>query len=233
MPLRVIKQNVPRIMQIYGMKLQYRESQICSCVGSNNGVPRAGHTCEGGYLYKDPVDFYGIKQQRQSKYDRTAGGMIPDSYAQFTIPRFHLGIEQPIWSTLTHGDVISIPSKPVVKMEILQRGVRDKIYDFDLKGIIRLSKEALDLTEGADFTVNYTTRVISFPDEDIIKPGDYYAVKYYTTQQYIIFDDEPFDRGGDGEDLPRRVRAVIRRYQNPDNNPIDNIDTAQDVWSTV
>lgn len=233
MPLKVINQNIPRLMQIYGMKLLYRESQICSCTGANHGVPVAGHNCDGGFIYKTPVEFHGIKQQRQSKYDRTVGGMILDTYTQFTIPRFYQEKEQLIWSTLTHGDVISIPSKPLVKMDILKRGVRDKIYDFDLKGIIRLSVGSLDLTAGTDFTVNLETRTITFTDNNIVKPGDHYAVKYFTTQQYIVFDDEPFDRGGDVEDLPRRVRAVIRRYNNPETNPLDNVDTQQDVWNTV
>lgn len=230
MGLRVIKQNIPRLMQIYGMRLSYRESQLCSCVGANNGVPVAGHTCENGFIFKQPVDIYGIKQQRTSKYDRTAGGMIPDVYTLFTIPKQYNGVIQPVWTTLTHGDVISIPGKEVVKMDILQKGVRDTIYEFDLSKILRLSINSLDLLEGTDFTVNYTTRVITFPNDTKVKAGDYYAVKFTCSQQYIVFDEEPFDRGGDNEDLPRKVRAVIRRFHNTDINPLDGVNTNQDVW---
>ncbi|GAB1348367.1 hypothetical protein MASR1M107_05790 [Ignavibacteriales bacterium] len=225
MSLEIIDSNIEDLMSIYGMAFTHREGYLCSCVGENNGVPQSRCGCEAGYRYKSPTTFYGIKTTRRSRFDRSAAGLMPDVTAQLTIPKFHNGVIQPVWKLITHGDLITIPSKTMVKTDVLTKGRRDKIFDHDLREILEVSRLERIYSSPDDYSVNLETRVITWNElaERIPQSDQSYSVKYICTQQYIIYEDEPFDRGGDGEDLPRKLTLLVRKYRESMEtvNPLD------------
>jgi hypothetical protein len=231
MPLQIIDSNIEDVMSIYGMQLTYREGNLCSCLAENNGIPRLRCGCESGYRYKAPILFYGIKTNRKAKYDKSVGAYIYDSSAQLTIPRYYLNKIQPIWQLITHGDIISIPGKTMVRTDLLTKGTRDKIFNFDLKEILQVSRLETIFNLYDDYTIDLVTREIHWnPDSaNIPDDGQSYSIKYICTQQYIVFEDEPFDRGGDGEDLPRKLQLVIRKYRETteETNPLDDYNYSQ------
>ena len=222
MPLKITDENITLLMDTYGMRLLYYAGRLCSCVAENGGQPRANCGCDLGYWYEEtPEEFYGIKTNYSYKFINTPQGRIFDGGARFTIPKFYNGKEQIVYSKITHGDIIVIPSKVRRETEILRKGVRDKLYSFDVKKIWVISQEGKVYKPNVDYTLN--GREIAWFG-DMPNDGEYYTVEYSCSQQFKVWDIGANSRGGDEENLPIVLNTVIRRFtENKEENSIDSV----------
>jgi hypothetical protein len=131
--------------------------------------------------------------------------------------------------------------------DVLQRGVRDFIYAFDVTQILSVRDDNNNqYIEGTDFTWATSTGVVrSTLDTNSVVGGtsvitwlngkgpadqEYYTVEFISKQQYRVWDDGGQDRGTDTDFLPKKVLCILRRYVNPTENPADNVDVQQAIY---
>lgn len=217
--LKITDINFTDVMSIYGLSAKYYHARLCSCVGENNGVPLASDDCEMGFRYADSEDIQVIRTNTQRSVANTPAGLIYDASIVITVPKYYGTTYQKAWEVLGHGDIFLFPNKIQVMTDILKKGSRDKIFAFDVKEVLSVSVRNTIFTRGVDYTLD--DRTIVWSDEAQIDNGQPYSVEFKCSQQYRVFQQEPFDRGAEGDDLPRKVNAVIRRYISDDINPID------------
>lgn len=231
--LRIIDPNIRKLINRFGQTVKYYPGRLCSCVEENNGNYDPEHTCNHGFYYGTAETIDVLKTNFNEKFLNTPQGVIFQGGAQFTIPKFSLaGVEQRAWTTIAQGDIIVSLSKIRRDTDLLRRGVRDKIYAFDLKEILSVAKGTTLYALGTDYTVSEQTfdagkltviNWITGEDGTVHGPatGEAYAVEFTCLHQYKVWDDGAMDRGTDVDDLPRKIKCVLRRFKNPEKATLD------------
>jgi hypothetical protein len=256
--LSIIDKNITRSIKKFGQTVKWYPSRLCSCVGKD-GVPQLNHTCNMGFYYDDPEVIKAIRTQVSYKYLNTPYGRIYNGGATFTIPKFVNVTEQNAWYKIAHGDVLVLDNKTRRETDVLYRGVRDYLYAFDVTEILSVYSNNIKYIEGIDFNV-YTNPMefednepMQFEDDILMEfensgigaknllhidwlPGkgpeerEYYSVEFVSKQQYKVWEDGGQDRGTDDDELPKKVVCVMRRFVNPEYQPLDNVDIKQEVY---
>jgi hypothetical protein len=180
-----------------------------------------------GFRYSAPEKVRLQRTQTTKKTLNTPSGVIPDGAITLTVPKYWKKKLQNAWVTAAHGDVYSLIGKSQVARDILKRGVRDRIFAFDIQKILSVAIKDTFYIQGTDFTLQ--DRTIVWAEDKGPEDGAFYSVEFLCNQQYRQYDTDAFDRGGDGDDLPKRINAVIRQYVNPDDNPLDAVDTKENI----
>ncbi len=224
--LKITDPNFTDVMTLYGLDVWYYHAKLCSCVGENNGVPDSSDNCEMGYRYNPREQIRLTRTGTDKKTLNMPAGQIPDGAIVLSLPKYWKKKLQNAWITAAHGDVFSLIGKSQISTDILRYGVRDKVFAFDIQEILSVTVKNTTFIQGTDYILQ--DRTITWT-EDGNKPDDgaAYCVEFLCNRQYIIYDKDAFDRGGEGDDLPRKINAVIRQYVNPDSNPIDAVDTKE------
>lgn len=230
MPLRITDQNFSRTTEVYRQTVRYYAGSLCSCIAENNGVPALDCDCILGYRYPEtPEIITAIRQNVDLKILKLPSGRIYDGGASFTIPKSFNGREQNAWRTLAHGDIIALENKQRRDTDILRKGSRDKLLAFDVKEILSVSSRSVKFIEGADYTVQGTNIIWDPDSENQPSEGDYYAVEFICNQQYKVWEMGGKERGTDGDELPKRVNCILRRYiETAESNPLDKVDYLSD-----
>ncbi len=153
MGLYIIDANIARSMRRFGQTIKYYPGRLCACVGENNGVPLPNHTCNQGWYYDTVQIIEGIRTAINYKILASPQGRIYNGGATFTIPKFDLGGNlQSAHSTIAHGDVLVLDNKTRRDTDVLQRGIRDFIYAFDVTQILSVyDSNNNKYVEGTDF----------------------------------------------------------------------------------
>ncbi len=246
-------------MRRFEQEAKYYQSRLCSCVAENNGSYDVADDCVQGFRYFAPVPAHLIRTTMKNNILNTPGGRIINIDALLIIPKFHKGIEQGVWTTVTHGDVISFSNKSRRETDILVRGTRDYIHAFDVDKILSVYSKTKKFIEGVDFETS--TRALDFEDdmnilfedgnslmldETRLVPGETmtinwmdgkgpdeeetYTVEFMCREQYRIWDDGGGNRGTTVDDLPKKMKAVIRRFVNPEKTVIDAISVEEKIF---
>lgn len=219
----ITDENFSQLIERYKQTLKYYPGRLCSCIGENNGIPKIDCGCTLGYWYDRDETIIGIRKDISYKYTNSPQGVIFDGGAQFIIPKKYKGIEQKAYQMLNKGDIISVIGKYRRDRDILRKGIRDKLYAFDVVDIISVSQKNIVYIKDQDFRLeNNEIKWIgnNYPPEE-----SYYTVEFTCNQQYIIWENGVRDRGTDTKELPRSVITVLRHYaQAVQQNPIDSID---------
>lgn len=222
MPLKIIDENIELLMDTYAIRLLYYAGRLCSCIAENGGRPRAECGCDLGYWYENAYEeVYGIRTNYSYQFVNSSEGRIYNGGARFTIPKYYNNKEQLVYSKITHGDIIVVPSKVRRETEILRKGIKDKLYSFDVKNVWSVSKEGIVYRPQIDYVLDdrQIIWVGNSPNE-----GEYYIVEYSCSQQFKVWDVGANSRGGDNENLPIVLNTVIRRFtENAEGNSIDDI----------
>lgn len=243
MALRLIDNSVKKSLSRFGQTYKYYPARLCSCVEENNGNYLPNHTCNHGFYFGTAQTISVIKTQFNEKFLNSPQGVVFQGGAQFTIPKHNLeGVEQGAWKTIAHGDVLASLTKIRRDTDILLRGTRDKIYAFDVKEILTVSRGATVFTVTTDYTVSEQTfdagklTVINWvTDQQGVlhgpAAGEAYAVEFTCLHQFKVWDEAAMDRGTDVDDLPRRIKCVLRRFTNPEKTSYDKgIDLNQEIY---
>lgn len=243
MGLRVIDSRIRNLLSRFGQTYKYYPARLCNCVEDNNGSFLPNHTCNHGFYFGSPETISVIKTQFNEKFLNSQQGVIFQGGAQFTVPKFDLGgVEQRAWTTLAHGDVLASLTKIRRNTDILRRGVRDKIYAFDVKDILTVSQGTTIYVSGVDYEASEQTfdagklTVISWLlDEHSNQLGpansETYAVEFTCLHQFKVWDEAAMDRGTDTDELPRKIKCVLRRFTNPEKTAYDaGINLNQDIY---
>lgn len=238
MSLRVIDSSVRKLLQRFGQTCKYYPARLCSCVEENNGNYLPNHTCNHGFYFGSAQTISVIKTQFSEKLLNSPQGVIFQGGAQFTIPKHNLaGVEQPAWKTIAHGDVLASLTKTRRDTDILLRGIRDKIYAFDVKEVLTVSRGAVVYTPTIDYTVSEQTfdagklTVINWVAGRGPAQGETYSVEFIALHQFKVWDEAAMDRGTDTDDLPRRIKCVLRRFLNPEKTAYDKgVNLNQDIY---
>ncbi len=236
MPLEVIDNNFSSIIETFGQKLKYYSGRLCSCVAENNGLPKIDCGCNLGFWYDEPEDIIGVRTSVDYKYLNTPQGMIYNGGAKLTIPKYveveengkWLTKEQIAYKKLAHGDVIVVDNKVRRDTDVLRKGVRDKLFAFDIQEIISISQANKIFIPTIDFVLNGTTIqwIGDQPSE-----GSYYTVEFNCKQQYKVWEVGAKDRGTQDDEMPKVALCVLRRYIEQDTqNPIDHYDYEQKIF---
>ncbi|MDQ7818667.1 MAG: hypothetical protein RDU14_16700 [Melioribacteraceae bacterium] len=243
MGLRVIDNSIRGSLQRFGQTYKYYPARLCSCVEENNGNFLPDHTCNHGFYFGTAQTIIVIKTQFNEKFLNSQQGVIFNGGAQFTIPKLNLaGVEQPAWKTIAHGDVLASLTKIRRDTDILLRGTRDKIYAFDVKEVLTVSRGATIYTPITDYTVSEQTfdagklTVINWvtdAQQVVHGPatGEAYAVEFTCLHQFKVWDEAAMDRGTDTDDLPRKIKCVLRRFTNPEKTAYDKgVNLNQEIY---
>lgn len=237
--LRVIDPNIKKLLYKFGQTFKYYPGRLCSCVEENEGTYDPKHDCDHGFYYGEPETILLLKTQFNERFLNSPQGVIFNGGAQFTIPKYNLEkIEQRAWTTLAHGDILASAQKIRRDTDLLRRGVRDKIFAFDVQEVLTISKGSTIYTSEEDYTISLQT----FPTGKLTliewKNGkgpaleEAYAVEFTCLHQYKVWDDAPMDRGTDTDNLPRKVKCVLRRFKDPEKNAFDaGINLNQETFS--
>lgn len=229
MPL-ITDPNINLSMQSKGQPLKYYSARMCSCIAENSGYPKPECGCILGYWYDDePELIHGIRTSVEKKYLNQNFGRLFDGGAKFIIPKFHNGKEQEAWLKLAHGDVIVVEGRYRRESDILRRGVRDKLFAFDVGEIISVSKEGKIYKEGEDYTVN-GVEIVWQENGESPEINEYYSVEFTCMYQYKAWDTGAKDRGNENTDLPRLINCTIRRYSIEEATAIEEFDHEQKIF---
>ncbi|HEX2868728.1 MAG TPA: hypothetical protein VHO03_16930 [Ignavibacteriales bacterium] len=227
MALTVLKEDFTQLIERFKATLRYYQGRMCSCVGENNGLPRLDCGCTLGYWYNEPETLIGIRHDISHRYTNSPQGQIFEGGAQFIIPRRYKGTEQNAFYNLNKGDVISVEGKVRRDRDILRKGVRDRLYAFEVKKIISVGVLDKVFVEGRDYSLVNNEIVWT---GDCPSEGTYYTVEFLCQQQYMIWDAGLKDRGTDTKELPRSIVGILRRYAEAvSTNPIDNVNVDQNL----
>ena len=238
MSLRIIDPNIRKLLQRFGQTYKYYPARLCYCVEDNNGNYLPNHTCNHGFYFGTAQTITVIKTQFNEKFLNSPQGVIFNGGAQFTIPKFNLAeVEQPVWKTIAHGDVLASLTKIRRDTDILLRGVRDKIYAFDVKEVLTVSRGVTIYTASTDYTVSEQTfdagklTVINWITGRGPATGETYAVEFTCLHQFKVWDEAAMDRGTDIDDLPRKIKCVLRRFINPEKTAYDKgVNLNQEIY---
>ena len=243
MGLKIIDNNIKKLLIRFGSTYKYYPARLCNCIEDNNGAYLPDHTCDHGFYYGDAQLITVVKTQFNEKFLNSQQGVIFQGGAQFTVPKFNLdGEEQQAWTTLAHGDVLASLTKIRRDTDVLKRGIRDKIYAFDVKDVLTVSRGTTIYVQGTDYSVSTETfdagklTIINWLLDDAhnqLGPAmnETYAVEFTCLHQFKVWDEAAMDRGTDTDDLPRKIKCVLRRFTNPEKTAYDaGINLNQEIY---
>ncbi len=198
----------------------------------------AGKIYEGGARFSiPPVEWVEGEFKRLTIYDRIFKGDI------IVIKN------KPIrdFDVLTRGkkdvifafDVKSILSLVSVNAEKFElRYIYGTDYKIKVNGTepttVILSDGTVQISASADMPVVSDIEVEWLETEDSKAPavGADYAVEFLCSPNYIVWEELAKARATEENDLPKMVMTVKRAFFNKLTNPIDTVDTKQDVFET-
>jgi len=131
--------------------------------------------------------------------------------------------------------------------EILKVSKKDKVYipdvdyivvGYNLPYLVNDLNNRLILTEKNEpillsevlKTIDRETKILWLQDGEHPEPDEYFTVEFTCEQQYKVWEDGTKDRGTSADEMPRKIIAVIRRYVNPDSNPMDNVNFTENIY---
>lgn len=228
--MNVIDKDIKRLIKKYGKDLDYYPARFCSCVAKNNGTPDPDCSCNLGFYYPtEPEVVRVLKQNFSEKFLNTEMGIIYNGGCKIAIPKYFNGVAQSIYDTISKGDVFVDKSFNRRDTDNLIRGTRDKIYAFNVSKILSVAVENTLYIQGIDFNVteeesaagkltNIVWEANKGPDID-----EHYTVEFICNQQFKVWDDGAAKSGTDSQELPIRIKCVLRKFVNPDKSEIDKI----------
>ena len=226
-------EKLQRLVDKFGVTVDWYPSRLCSCIAENNGVRNPNCPCIGGYYYDESTRYMLLRNRIRYNTLTQEYGVLLQGGAAFTIPRYEIidgaKRELAIFKRIARGDVLVVPKYNHRDTDFLTRGVRDSVWAFDIEDIQAISQENVVFKEGIDY---------SFVDVDIIwhssgnvpRQETIYAVEFTASQQFIVWDDSGSYRGTDAQQLARNILTRMRPYGSLAKNPIDNVDLKQETF---
>ena len=204
-------------------------SRLCSCVAANEMRPDPKcKLCVYGNIY-DKIPEKVLVTQTAMKLDRSTNERMYNFYmggARITIYKYDFdGKAYRAYKSLSQYDVIVIPTDIRTNTSANIIGVKDDLLNFNVTEIESVSsiegdpKEDITYQQGVDFNVDLTdaiTKIVWIGDK---RPSKYYTVRYLSSVNFLVWEDNPKKRGAsDGED-PRVVYCTLRPYFDPKKSP--------------
>lgn len=205
-------------------------SRVCSCVAANEMRPDPKcKFCVYGNIY-DKVPEEILMTQTAMKLDRSTNERMYNLYmggARITIYKYGIdNVEYRAYKSLAQYDVIVVPTDIRVNTSINIYKKKDSLLNFNVTEVESVSSIENNKTEdivyekGVDFEVELTPAITKIIWKDGGKhPTSHYTVRYFSSVNFIVWEDHPKKRGAaDGED-PRVVYCRLRPYYDPRTSP--------------
>lgn len=198
----------------------------------------AGKIYEGGARFSiPPVAWVDGEYERLTIYDRIFKGDI------IVIKN------KPIrdFDVLTRGkkDVIfAFDVKSILSLVSVNAEKQEIRYIYGIDYIIKMNGEepetivlsdgTVQISASADMPVVSDIEIEWLEEEDSKAPAidAEYAVEFLCSPNYIVWEELAKARATEENDLPKMVMTVKRAFFNKQTNPIDTVDTQQDVFET-
>jgi hypothetical protein len=228
------------------------------------GGPKLTSDAIHGYKYENPVACELIRTSINQRIIRTPEGRIFDGGASFSIPPIVMDdngnvTRLVVYDRIFTGDVITVRNKPIRDYDVLTKGVRDQLFAFDVKSILKVvglvAGREQDFVYGTDYTLNADSQpiqgtvqtdgtvIFDFPDPMPIVsdievawvsghgPADKtsYTVEFTSNPNYVVWDDAARTRATEHNDLPKLVMCVRRAFFNPKGNAVDTVAERQPI----
>lgn len=208
-------------------------SRVCSCVGANQMRPNPNcKLCVYGNIY-DKVPEPILVTQTSMKLDRSTNERMYNFYmggARITIYKY--GIDNTVfkaYKSLSQYDVIVIPTDIRVNTSVNIYDKNDSLLNFNVTEVESVSsiegEEDIIYEQGVDYDVEITQAISKIIWKEGKHPSKHYTVRYFSSVNFIVWEDNPKKRGAaDGED-PRVVYCTLRPYYDPNKSPYLDIKT--------
>lgn len=209
-------------------------SRVCSCVPANQMRPDPKcKVCTYGQVY-DKVPEQILMTQTSMKLDRSVNDKMYNFYmggARITIYKYDKALNPyKAYKSLSQYDIIVVPTDIRSNISANIYKVKDSLLNFNVTEVESVSSIENDTDtiyrEGTDYTVELTdaiSRIVWIDGGN--HPKEHYTVRYLSSVNFLVWEDNPKKRGAaDGED-PRVVYCTLRPYYDPNKSPYLDIKT--------
>lgn len=213
-------------------------SRVCSCVAANNMAydPRC-NLCVYGNIY-NPTPEEVLVTRTAMKIDRSVNERMYNFYmggARITFYKYDLaGKAVNAYKYISQYDIVVVPGDIRSNNSANVYGKKDQLYCFDVTEIESVSSIEPDengvkyekmYKEGLDYQAEKRTDITTIKWLGDNHPTDYYTVRYLSSVNYLVWEDNPKMRGGSDSEDPRVVYCTLRPYFDPNKSPYLDVPT--------
>jgi len=212
-------------------------SRVCGCVAANNMQydPRCP-LCVYGNIY-EPSPEKILVTRTSMKLDRSVNERMYNLYmggARITIYKYDLS-SNPVKAHkyLSQYDVIVMPKDIRLNNSGNIYGKKDQLYCYNVTEVESVSSLEYDADNkqyekvyknDIDYKVKIESAIttIEWIGEH---PTNFYTVRYLSSVNYLVWEDNPKMRGGSDSEDPRVVYCTLRPYFDPNKSPYLDLET--------
>jgi len=212
-------------------------SRVCSCAGSNNMQydPRCP-LCVYGNIYETEPEKI-LVTRTSMKLDRSVNERMYNLYmggARITVYKYSPTNEvNRAYKYLSQYDVVVVPKDIRSNNSVNVYGKKDQLYCYNVTEVesvssIEYSEDQIKYEriyrKGVDYKVKITSAITTIEwigDH----PTSFYIVRYLSSVNYLVWEDNPKMRGGSDSEDPRVVYCTLRPYFDPNKSPYLDVET--------
>jgi hypothetical protein len=209
--------DVEDLLDEFGVNILYYKAKKCTCIIENSGRWDPKDNCYFGWRFEEPIKLEVVRTNYKMDISNINLGEIFHGGCHFTVfKKYTDNTPNPMWRSLSQGDVIVNLDDVARKVDQLDIGKRNFLYAFNIVQVLSVYYKGKTYVEGKDYNVKKEEgtnpkTIIEWIDEGE-KPDKYYSVEFEYNVNYWLFNEMPKQRGAGDDSLPKSVTCIIRPY---------------------